>query len=339
MKSQKQTFSKFTLGNSGGFFRSFILSMLIIGFFSSFKAPKNSPVALNGKLQVIGTQLSNQKGEALMLRGASFGWHNLWPRFYNQKAVAWLATDWKCNVVRASMGVGLDDSYLENPEYALKCVTNVVDGAIKQGIYVLIDFHSHKLHTAEAKTFFTQMAQKYKNVPNVIYEIWNEPDYYTWPEVKAYSEELIKTIRAIDPTNIILVGSPHWDQDLHLVAEDPILNQTNIMYTMHFYAGTHKQWLRDRTDAAIAKGIPIFVSECAGMEATGDGPVDEAEWKAFLDWMEASKISWIVWSVSDKNETCSMLLPRAPSTGNWTDELLKSWGKISRESIRKGNGL
>ena len=272
-----------------------------------------------------------------MLRGASFGWHNLWPRFYNKKAVAWLASDWKCNVVRASMGVGLDDSYLENPEFALQCVKNVVDGAIKQGIYVIIDFHSHKIHTEEAKKFFTLMAEKYGKYPNVIYEIFNEPDYYTWPEVKAYSEELIKTIRAIDPDNIILVGSPHWDQDIHLVAEDPIAGQTNLMYTMHFYAGTHKQWLRDRTDAAMAKGIPIFVSECAGMEATGDGPVDEVEWKAFLDWMEARKISWVVWSVSDKNETCSMLLPRAKSTGDWTDELIKPWGKISREAIRNGN--
>ena len=311
--------------------------MVVICIFSSFKAPKNSPVAINGKLQVNGTQLCNQNGEAIMLRGASFGWHNLWPRFYNRKAVAWLAADWKCNVVRASMGVGLDDSYLENPENALKCMTNVIDGAIKQGIYVIIDFHSHKIHTEEAKRFFTLMAKKYGNNPNVIYEIWNEPDYYTWPEVKAYSEELIKTIRAIDPDNIILVGSPHWDQDIHLVAEDPIKGQTNLMYTMHFYAGTHKQWLRDRTDAAMAKGIPIFVSECAGMEATGDGPVDEVEWKAFLDWMEARKISWIVWSVSDKNETCSMLLPRASAEGNWTDDLIKSWGKISRESIRKGN--
>ena len=318
-------------------FKLILYSMLVICIFSSFKAPKNSPVAINGKLQVNGTQLCNQNGEALMLRGASFGWHNLWPRFYNKKAVAWLATDWKCNVVRASMGVGLDDSYLENPEYALKCMTSVIDGAIKQGIYVIIDFHSHKIHTEEAKTFFTLMAKKYGNYPNVIYEIFNEPDYYTWPEVKAYSEELIKTIRAIDPDNIILVGSPHWDQDIHLVAEDPIKGQSNLMYTMHFYAGTHKQWLRDRTDAAMAKGIPIFVSECAGMEATGDGQVDEVEWKAFLDWMEARKISWIVWSVSDKNETCSMLLPRASAEGNWTDDLIKSWGKISREAIRKGN--
>ena len=212
-----------------------LFPVLLIGILSSFTAPKNSPVAVNGKLQVIGTQLSDEKGSPLVLRGASLGWHNLWPRFYNEGAVTWLATDWKCNVIRASMGVGLDDSYLENPDFALKCMTNVIDGAIKNGIYVLIDFHSHKLHTAEAKTFFAGMASKYKNNPNVIYEIWNEPDYYSWKEVKQYSEELISTIRAIDPTNIILVGSPHWDQDVDSVAGDPILGQKNIMYTCLLY--------------------------------------------------------------------------------------------------------
>jgi endoglucanase len=301
------------------------------------QAPKNSPVALNGKLRVIGTQLSNEKGNPLVLRGASLGWHNLWPRFYNEGAIAWLASDWKCNVIRASMGVGLDDSYLENPEYALKCMTNVIDGAIKQGIYVLIDFHSHKLHTAEAKTFFTGMVKKYKDTPNVMYEIWNEPDYYSWRVVKQYSEELITTIRSIDKDNLILVGSSHWDQDIDSVAGNPILNQKNIMYTMHFYAGTHKKWLRDRTDAAIAKGIPVFISECAGMDASGDGAIDEAEWKTYLNWMDADKLSWIVWSVSDKNETCSMLLPRASSTGNWDEGVLKSWGKICRSAIRERN--
>src|ERR1035437_9772214 len=270
-------------------------------------APKNSPVALNGKLQVLGTQLSNENGNPIVLCGVSLGWHNLWPRFYNESAVAWLASDWSCNVIRASMGVGLDDSYLVNPDYALKCMTNVIDGAIKQGIYVLIDFHSHKLHTAEAKIFFSGMAKKYKNSPNVMYEIWNEPDYYSWKVVKLYSEEIISTIRSIDKDNIILVGSPHWDQDIDSVAADRIYSQKNIMYTMHFYAGTHKKWLRDRTDSCISKGIPIFISECAGMDATGDGPIDKTEWQTYLDWMEKDKLSWIVWSVSDKNETCSML--------------------------------
>jgi len=320
----------------------FIIFIQATGCYSASKqaksqAPLNSPVALNGKLQVVGTQLSDVNGNPLVLRGASLGWHNLWPRFYNESAVAWLAGDWKCNVIRASMGVGLDDSYLENPDFALKCMTNVIDGAIKQGIYVLIDFHSHKLHTAEAKTFFTGMAKKYKDTPNVIYELWNEPDYYSWKVVKQYSEELIATIRSIDNDNLILVGSSHWDQDIDSVAGNPILNQKNIMYTMHFYAGTHKKWLRDRTDAAIAKGIPVFISECAGMDASGDGAIDEAEWKTYLNWMDADKLSWIVWSVSDKNETCSMLLPRASSTGNWDTGVLKSWGKICRSAIRERN--
>jgi len=202
---------------------------------------------------------------------------------------------------------------------------------------VLIDFHSHKLHTAEAKTFFTEMATKYGKNPNIIYEIWNEPDYYSWKVVKQYSDEVISTIRAIDPTNLILVGSPHWDQDIDSVAGDSIVGQKNIMYTMHFYAGTHKKWLRDRTDAAIAKGIPVFVSECAGMEASGDGPLDKAEWKTYLDWMSDRKLSWCAWSVSDKNETCSMLLPRATSEGNWDAEVIKEWGKMARESIRATN--
>lgn len=299
---------------------------------------EKSFVELNGNLKVVGTQLMSEFGDTVVLRGVSFGWHNFHPRFYTDSAVAWLVSDWKCNVVRASMGVGPKRSYLEEPEFGKKCVTTVVDAAIKNGVYVIIDFHSHKIQLEAAKTFFTEMATKYKDAPNVIYEIYNEPDdTYTWEAVKTYSEEVIALIRAIDPDNIILVGSPRWDQEVQLPAADPIKDQTNLMYTMHFYAGTHKQWLRDRTDSAMVSGLPIFVSECAGMEATGDGPVDYAEWPAFLNWMESKKISWVVWSLSDKSETCSMLKQEASSTGNWPDDVIKEWGLISRTAIKKGN--
>ncbi|MBN1143476.1 MAG: glycoside hydrolase family 5 protein [Bacteroidales bacterium] len=313
--------------------RLVIIAAFALGMSCSSHPPKDSAVGINGKLAVSGTQLVNEKGSPVMLRGASFGWHNLWPRFYNEKAVDWLVTDWKCNIVRAAMGVAIEDNYLENPEFALECVNNVVKGAIKSGVYVLIDFHSHKKHTEEAKKFFEMMATQYGDYPNVIYEIWNEPDYYTWKEVKEYSATVIDAIRAIDQDNIILVGSPHWCQDLDTVSMDPITGHTNIMYTMHFYAGTHKKWLRDRTDAAMEKGIPVFVSECAGMEATGDGPIDESEWNEYINWMEDCKISWIAWSVSDKNESCSMLIPRASSYGEWTDDVIKKWGKITRQTI------
>src|SRR5213592_423337 len=174
------------------------------------------------------------------------------------------------------------------------------------------------------------MATTYCRHPNIIYEIYNEPDYETWPEVKAYSTEIISTIRAIDPDNIILIGSPHWDQDILLPANDPIKEYTNLMYTVHFYAATHKQELRDRTDQALAKGLPIFISESAGMEASGDGPLDDVEWQSWIDWMASRKFSWITWSVSDKNETCSVLNTSAASAGQWHEKDLKESGIKTR---------
>src|SRR5882757_2866643 len=272
------------------------------------------PVKEHGQLKVVGTKLTDAKGQAIALHGMSFGWHNLWPRFYNAGAVKALVKDWHCTVLRAAMGVELNDSgYAKNPASSVAKIKAVVDAAIQEGIYVIIDFHSHNIRLPEAKTFFKEMATAYGKYPNVIYELFNEPDYETWPEVKAYSEELIKLIRSIDPDNIILVGSPRWDQDIQLPAADPIKGYDNLMYTMHFYAGTHKKWLRDRTDEAIAKGLPIFVSECAGMQATGDGPIDTSESKNYFDWMDAKGLSWAVWSVSDKNESCSVLKPSAAS--------------------------
>jgi endoglucanase len=295
------------------------------------------PVKTHGALKVEGTQLKNQKGNAVVLRGMSFGWHNYWPRFYNAGAVKWLHQDWHCSVVRAAMGVEPERGYIKQPEWSKEKVKAVVDAAIQEGIYVIIDWHSHNIQLEEAKAFFTEMAKTYGAYPNVIYEIFNEPDEESWKEVKAYSEELIKTIRAIDADNIILVGVPHWDQDIHLAADDPITGYSNIMYTVHFYAATHKQQLRDRSNYALKKGIPIFISESAGMEASGNGPMNYDEWYQWIDWAEQNKISWVTWSVSDKNETCSVLLPSADSEGLWEEKDLKESGVKTRELLRKYN--
>ena len=295
------------------------------------------PVTENGKLRVKGTQLVNEKGNAIVLRGMSFGWHNWWPRFYNAGAVSWLKNDWGCSVVRAAMGVEPAGAYLNRPDWSKEKVKAVVDAAIKEDIYVIIDWHSHNIKLEEAKKFFTEMATAYRDHPNVIYEIFNEPERQSWDEVKAYSIEIIKTIRAIDPDNIILVGSPHWDQDVHVAADDPITGYSNLMYTLHFYAATHKQSLRERGSYALGKGLPLFISESAGMEATGNGPLNMDEWNQWIDWAESNKISWITWSVSDKNETCSVLQTSAGDTGNWKESDLKESVKKARELIRKYN--
>jgi endoglucanase len=309
--------------------------VILLSFFFVFMVCFSQPVKKHGFLNVKGTQLVDENGNAVVLRGMSFGWSCFHPRFYTKSAVKNLVKDWKCTVIRAAMGIEPDKGYKQDSATSMNLIRTVVEAAIKQGVYVIIDWHSHNINLKESKAFFKTMASDYGKYPNVIYEIYNEPDYETWAEVKAYSEEIIQTIRGIDKKNIILVGSPRWDQDVQLPAADPIKGFSNLMYTMHFYAGTHKQWLRERTDEAIAKGLPIFVSESAGMEATGDGPMDYVEWQKWIDWMESRKLSWITWSVSDKKETCSVLNTSASSNGKWKDADIKESGLKTREYLRK----
>ena len=309
----------------------FIVAFLLVGLCSNAQFVKK-----HGQLSVKGTQLVDKNQNPIVLRGVSFGWHSMWPRFFNAKAVDWLKKDFNCTVVRAALGIEIGEyPYLKATEFSKEKLEAVVKGAIKSDIYVIIDWHSHNINLQEAKVFFAEMSKKYGKYPNVIYEVFNEPDYETWPEVKAYSEEVIKVIRANDPDNIILVGSPKWDQEVQLPAQDPIKGFDNLMYTMHFYAATHEKWLRDRTDEAIKSGLPIFVSESAGMEAIGDGPLNVKAWEEYIEWMESRKLSWITWSVSDKDETCSMLYKTAKSEGNWKDSDLKESGKKTRAYLKK----
>ena len=310
-------------------FFTLVLLMLFSFSFAQF-------VKQHGQLHVTGTQLMDKNNNPVVLRGLSFGWHSMWPRFYNEKAVNWLKKDFKCTVVRAAMGVELGKwSYIKEPQFSKQKIEVVIKGAIQSDIYVIIDWHSHNINLKEAKEFFAEMSKKYGKYSNIIYEVFNEPDYETWPEVKAYAEEVIKVIRENDPNNIILIGSPHWDQDVNLPAADPIKGYTNLMYTMHFYAATHGKELRDRTDEAIKNGLPVFISESAGMEASGDGPLNYKAWQEYIDWMEASKLSWITWSISDKEETCSILKKSAKSEGKWKREDLKESGIKVREYLRK----
>ncbi|MBN2611232.1 MAG: glycoside hydrolase family 5 protein [Bacteroidales bacterium] len=294
------------------------------------------PVKKHGKLSVNGTALTDEHGDTVVLSGVSYGWHNWWPRFYNKETVKWLVDDWNCTVVRAAMGVEPKKGYLDSPEWSKEKIEAVIEGAIENDIYVIIDWHSHGLQMKGALEFFEEMAKKYGKYPHIIYEIYNEPDHQSWDEVKAYSIEVVSKIREFDPDNIILIGTPHWDQDLHLAADDPLEGFSNLMYTLHFYAATHKQQLRDRGDYAMQKGLAVFVSECAGMSANGNGPIDYDEWNNWIEWMQKNKISWVCWSVADKNETCSMLYESAGSKGGWTENDLKESGIKTRELLRTG---
>lgn len=307
-------------------------------------ARKKSPKTLYGQLSVRGTQIVDGKGRTVQLKGISFGWHCMATRFYNRSTVHALVDDWGADVVRCA--IGLDNKFVEgdpdfarafdyDPDLAYALVDSIVTGAVEKGIYVIIDFHSHNNNLGLAKDFFSTVSKKYGKLDNVLFELWNEPLKIEWSECKQYAETLIPIIRKNAPNSIIIVGTPQWSQDLHLAYADPIVGQKNIMYTLHFYAATHKQYLRDRMEQAIANGLPVFISECGGMTADGDGYLDPEEWRRWIDLVNQHNISWVAWSVHDKNEVCSFLKPTASSFGEqWTDDDLKPWAQLVRKYLK-----
>jgi len=301
-----------------------------------------TPVTKNGVLTVQGGKIVNKNGTAPQLRGISFSW-SLWQgrKYYNPAVVDWLAGDFKAAIIRASMGVQPDHGYLQEPVLQKQLIVNVVDQAIKDGIYVLIDWHDHhsNQHLQQSKEFFAEMSKKYKGVPNVIYEIWNEPEVISWDTVKNYAVQVITEIRRYDPDNLIVVGSPHWDQDVDIAAANPITGFKNIAYSFHFYASdpNHQEKLRAKANLAIKKGLALIITEWGVGESTGDGKFNRDQVKTWMDWVETNQLSWTNWNITDKKETTALLLPGAPDNGGWTNEQLTPAGIYIREKLRELN--
>jgi endoglucanase len=284
---------------------------------------------------VAGNRIVDQHGRPVQLRGMSLFWSQWKPQYYNADAIKWLADDWNCTVIRAAMAVEAG-GYLTNPQAEKQRIRAVVQAAIDLGIYVIIDWHDHNAHqhTEQAKAFFAEMAREYGKVPNVIYETWNEPlRRHDWSTViKPYHQAVIPAIRAHDPDNLIICGTQTWSQDVDKAAADP-LKFDNVAYTLHFYASTHKQWLRDKAKAAMDKGIAIMVTEWGTSEANGSGKLDQAETRAWLDFMDEHSLSWCNWSVTDKAETSAALRPGAAGGGRWAEKDLSPSGRIVRQAL------
>lgn len=299
----------------------------------------SSVVKDNGQLQVKNGQLCNEKGEPIQLKGMSS--HGLNFCNFARDTVKYLVRDWKITVLRAAMYPG-ENGYARYPEHKDR-VTAIVDQSIKHGIYVVIDWHTiderdPNVYREQARAFFEEMARTYGKYPNVIYEICNEPNSskqktVTWEgEVKPYAEYIISAIRAIDPDNIIVVGTETWSQRVDKAADNP-LNFSNLMYTMHFYAGTHKEELRQKAEYALSKGIAIFVTEWGTTNSSGAGMLYLDEAQTWVDWMKTHKISWCNWNFSNHYEDTASLELGVGMNGPWKDSQLTESGFWVRSKI------
>lgn len=310
-------------------------------------ARAGNPVDIHGRLQVQGNRIIGEKsGDTVQLTGMSFFWHQWMGGYYNAKTVDWLVDDFRSSIVRAAVGADYADGGIASAgdiATGRNLAKTVVDAATKRGIYSIIDWHSHHApkHVDDAKKFFDTLSIRYGDNPGVIFELFNEPwsNDYSWKEIKAYAEAIIPVIRK-HSSNLILVGTRQWSRDVDEASLDPI-DDPNVAYVLHFYAGSHRDTLRARGQTALDNGVALFISEWGTTNEDG-GTVDKDIYPGptndWFAWIDSNKISTCNWSVQNKDEASAILVSGLDKNTGWDPEKdLTASGKFVRELIRSRN--
>lgn len=308
----------------------FSLGVLAAGLLStSFAANRVGPVSQYGQLQagknsadkgqIYGSCKGVADGAEVQVKGMSLYWSSgdaAATDYYSEAAIDNLVSSMNIQIVRFVMGISEswdnNRGYLSGGAERQKTYLNtVVNAAVKNDIYVIIDWHSHQAEnqTSSAVDFFEWAAKTYGGYDNVIFEVYNEPigswgegaatSY--WPTIKNYAESVIAAIRK-HSDNLVVVGTPYYDQ-YPSVAITNAINDKNVAYTFHYYAASHSTGKEgDYAVKAMNGGLSVFVTEWGTGTADGAGSVDQGINDSWQTWMNTHKLSWANWSASHIGE-------------------------------------
>lgn len=306
-----------------GFWRAIVPALAVtvaaVGLAEDRVPPAGSPVAANGRLRTQGNRIVNRDGAPVQLRGVcthGLQWHG---EFYrNGRVVDAAATMWGADVVRIAVYV-YEGGYLDHPTLTPAdfdaMIDVLVDRCIRAGVYCIIDWHVHHpgdpmRYLEAAKAFFDKTARRYAGVPNVMYEIANEPNStglqgvaeprdVRWADIVAYADEIIPVIRRHSPEAIVLVGTPDWcsfgisgGHDWREVVDHP-LEHDNVVYVVHYYAAGHT--FHAQVDE-IARRLPLFATEWAASSWKPDSRNDLVRTQPWLDVLNRNQIGWTYWN-------------------------------------------
>lgn len=294
-------------------------------------------------LSVKGTQLCDEKGQPVLLRGISSHGIAWYPEYTNYRALKTLK-DHKANVFRIAMYVEQNDGYLEEPEWNRKLLYSAIENSLAAGLYTIVDWHvlrdeDPNKHIDQAIAAFEEITRRYGDEPGILYEICNEPNGDTdYDDIKAYADQVIPVIRKNAPNAVVLVGTPNFCTSLSEAMEDP-LEYPNVMYTYHYYAGISDcKFAMQEISRGLERGLPVFISEWGldGYDATQE---HMQETEQFLDFLDQKNISWVNWALSNKDEGYSLIDPRGDKLHGWEWNELSDTGRFVFRRLSETAGL
>jgi hypothetical protein len=263
-------------------------------------------------LTVTGNKVVDPAGHTVILRGVSIeglgqqsatsiGVDGVLDKVTNTNDPASNSPGWYARIVRLPVDPGADQNYVDT------ILKPAVEYATSKGLYAIVDLHyvdnPYNL-VNQVNAFWTMVAPLFKDYPNVFYEPFNESNQQdSWDKYKPTMQAWVDLIRKYAPSNIIVAGSPSWDQTMGGAATNP-LTGGNIVYTVHMYAEHYASaGLRQQVEQCAA-AHPVLMTEwgfcsqgCTDQPGQNTDLVDSYG-KPMLTWLEGMNGGWTAWCAS-----------------------------------------
>ncbi len=246
--------------------------------------------------------------------------------------IEYIVNEWRANVIRLPFNQAWA---LQRPGYDagpyLDALDFVIQTAARAGAYTLLDLqwldavtprgtltngrmnYVPPLPDTGSIALWRQLAERYRDEPSVLYDIFNEPHdvleddaapllgidangrtfplpsrRVTMAEWQPWATHLINAVRERNPGALIFVSGVDWGYDLRGF---PLTDDTGVVYATHVYSSKGTDW--DAAFGDLARTRPVFAAEWGG------GDRDIAWGLELYRYLTALGVGWTAWSWSD----------------------------------------
>ena len=272
-------------------------------------------------LKTSGRYIVNEKNEPVILRGVNIVGLNWGHKDWFPKAIETAINQWGANVIRARV---YQDKYLTDPESFFEEIEKfIINPARQNNTYVILNpwiNQNDSLPDENTEKMWRDIAQRYQNNPNIIYDILAEPHDVKPSQVWQANKKLISVIRAVHPKSLIMVTGIAWGREINSYLDNP-LPYENIVYRTNPY---NKIGEFQAIFGQIVYHYPVFIGEFG---ADAYPPMSREAVSALLELADKLSLGWTAWHFHSIG--CPCLL------SDFKSYQVSLYGEIVKKALKK----